>query len=486
MGKKKEIIKDAEAAFEGMLPVIRDLQNEFDIRVSESEKEVRARYSLLLQNDSGFFFGTEQKRSAQGKYIGKPSDKDGHILCVGESGRGKSQGLVIPTLKTWKGHQIVLDVKGDMADYWRKLNGYSEKKLKVFNPGSSESLRYDPFAPLRYGGPDNLAGNAMDLAQTLIPLPVDAREPVWIKTAQTFLTGVIIYHFGLGNSFINTMVDIMSNSVTEMIEYIMQSDDETAKFFINKLSDVQEKVIGNIGMELSNLTIFATDSAILSVIVDQNEQSEHLLDWNDLNTDTDPFDIILNIPEANLERWEPLIRVMVNQLIRSLERHPLRTYDKYELPPVLLMLDEFPRLGKVPAIRNGLMTLRGRGVTIALFVQSIASLKEIYGKSTSHVIIENCSFKAVLGATDVESQQYFSNLYGTRKAASISFNVNHDPSVGHITGYSGQVSETREPIIFPEKFQTMDNIVFFTPEGNCRIEKTLFVDHKYMFLDTAE
>ncbi len=266
----------------------------------------------------------------------------------------------------------------------------------------------------------------------------------------------------------------------------MQSDDETAKLFINKLSGVQEKVIGNIGMELSNLTIFATDSAILSVIVDQDETSEHLLDWDDLYTDTDPFDVILNIPEANLERWEPLIRVMVNQLIRSLERRPSRTYDNCELPPVLLMLDEFPRLGKVPAIHSGLMTLRGRGVTIALFVQSIASLEEIYGKSTSRVIIENCSFKAVLGATDVESQQYFSNLYGTRKAASTSFNINHDPFVGHITGYSAQVSETRVPIILPMMFQTMDHIALFTPEGNCRIEKTLFVEHKDMFLDTAE
>ncbi len=134
MGNHKKVRKEAEAAFEEMLPAINELRYEFNIPVSESEKKIRARYSLSLQKDSGFFFGTEQEKSAKGKYIGKPLDKDGHILCVGESGRGKSQGLVIPTLKTWKGHQIVLDVKGDMADYWHKLNRHSEKSSRCLIP----------------------------------------------------------------------------------------------------------------------------------------------------------------------------------------------------------------------------------------------------------------------------------------------------------------------------------------------------------------
>lgn len=263
----------------------------------------------------------------------------------------------------------------------------------------------------------------------------------------------------------------------------MQSSNETAKFFVNKLSEVQEKVMGNIGMELDNLATLVTDSRIRDVFtVNGDEKPEKLLDWADLNKNAEPFDVILCIPEYKLERWEPMIRLMVNQLIRSLERRPLRTYNAWELPPVLLMLDEFPRLGKVPAIRSGLMTLRGRGITIALFVQSIASLEEIYSKSASRVIIENCSYKAVLGATDVASQNYFSTLYGTRKTVISGYSASYDPSAGHITNYNGQVSEVREPIIFPEEFQTMQDIALFTPAGNFRIAKTLFANHKEMFL----
>lgn len=72
---------------------------------------------------------------------------------------------------------------------------------------------------------------------------------------------------------------------------------------------------------------------------------------------------------------------MLNQLINTLEARPARTYGKYELPPLLIMLDEFPRLGKIPDIQQGLSTLRSRGVTFALCIQSLAQLDEIYGEN---------------------------------------------------------------------------------------------------------
>ena len=77
---------------------------------------------------------------------------------------------------------------------------------------------------------------------------------------------------------------------------------------------------------------------------------------------------------------------MCGQMITTFEQRPRRTYNEKELPPILVLLDEFARLGKIPEIIDGLMTLRSAGVTFVLFVQSIASLDVIYGRDTARVI----------------------------------------------------------------------------------------------------
>ena len=436
---------------------------------------------LNLYDESGMFFGTKYERNF---FVGKPTNEDGHILVIGSPGSGKTEAVVKPTIMTWRGVQIIIDVKGDLHKHWLRVNKHTGKKVKVFSPGAPKgcSCSYDPYAPLRHGGADNVIGNARDLALALMPLLPSVKDPIWIKSAQNFLTGVIIYHFNMDVTFVETMVAVQLSSITSMIDEIMGDDDDAAKAYISKLHDVQDKVIGNIGMELSDLAALVTDPAIINILCTDGEPGQ--IDWDSLNTTREPFDIILEFPEANLERWEPLMRLMINQLIKSLEQRPQRTYKEgKEALPILVMLDEFPRLGKISAIKNGLATLRSRGVTFALFVQSLADLDEIYGSTTSRVISDICTYKVVLCVADATSQEYVSKLVGTIESTQRSVSANHDPYSGNVLGYSRNISETREPIIYPHEFLTQKDVVVISPHGGfCRVRKTLFVDNEEVFL----
>jgi type IV secretion system protein VirD4 len=390
----------------------------FEIDGSAVPKELE----MDLNEDSGVFFGM---MPGSNRFVGKPDYEDGHILVVGGPGSGKTMGMVVPTMMTWRGIQIIIDVKGNLYSYWKRLNKYTSKKIMVFGPGEHKdgNCYYDPYAFLQNDGTDNLAGNARDLALALMPLVPAVNETVWIQTTQNFLTGAIIYYFDLGNSFNDTMSAIQTLSITDLIETIMESNNMAAKVYMSKLSDVNEKVIVNIGMELSKLATLVTDPAIKKAF--SSVGNCELLDWQVLNTATEPFDIILEIPEANLERWEPMILLMINQLIKSLEQRPERTYKKdSELPPVLVMLDEFPRLGNIHAIKHGLCTLRSRGVTFVLFVQSLASLEEIYGSTASRVIADTCSYKIILSVSDTANQEYFSKAVGTFKSKQSGISIN--------------------------------------------------------------
>ncbi len=330
-------------------------------------KDIPKSFILEYSEQPGFFFGIKSESMLMsGEYVGKPVKQDAHVLVAGESGRGKTQCIVLPTMATWTGSQIILDVKGDLYGYWDKLNRGTGKMCVHFSLGKS-NWKYDPYAPLRHGGTDNLGGNARDLAMALIPPSPSVSDPIWIQCAQNFLTGAIIYYYGMDVSFLDTMVQIQTRSIGEIIDDVCSSENDTAKIYMNKLDEVHGNVISNIGMELSNLAIFVTDSAIRSVLPTANGESK-LLDWQEFNTLQEPRDVILTIPEMTIERSAPMIRLMVNQLIKALEQRSQLDYLARKLPPVLIMLDEFSRIGTLPAIKSGLRTLRSRGVTFALFI----------------------------------------------------------------------------------------------------------------------
>ena len=431
----------------------------------------------------GFFFGMKSESALQsGEYIGKPIKRDSHVVVAGESGRGKTQCIVLPTMATWTGSQIILDVKGDLHDYWKQLNKNTGKRCIHFSLGEAR-CRYDPYAPLRHGGEENLAGNARDLAMALIPLSPSVHDPIWVQCAQNFLTGAIIYYYEMGVSFLDTMVQIQTRSIGEIIDDVCSSENDTAKIYMNKLDEVHGNVISNIGMELSNLAIFVTDSAIRSVLPVANGENK-LLDWQEFNTSQEPVDVILTIPEVTIERSAPMIRLMVNQLIKTLEQRSQLDYLAEKVPPILIMLDEFSRIGTLPAIKSGLRTLRSRGVTFALFIQSLADLEENYGITGGKVIAENCPYKVILGASDVASQEYWSKLVGTVETTAKYTALFNTPVINEIFSLSNPFSDTKVPIMEPAEFLTMQDIAVVTPEGFFRVEKVPFFKYTNFFLSS--
>lgn len=445
-------------------------------------------FKLNLYSESGFFFG---KKCELNEYIGKPASEDGHILIAGVPGSGKTMGVVIPTMMTWRGSQIILDVKGDLYGYWLDLNRYTGKKILHFSPDSPAGCgcQYDPFLLLRQGGEKELAGNVRDLASALMPILPSVKEPIWIQSAQNFLAGALFYFYRQGISFIEAMEEIQSSSIQDILDKIMKSEDPVATIFLSKLAEVNGNVLVNIGLELSNLASLITDESILEMLMIKKGRS--ILDWTELNTSKKPVDIILTIPEEKLERWRPMLLLMLNQMIRTLEKRQQRTYRAEELPPVLVMLDEFPRIGKISAITNGLATLRSRGVTFALCVQSLSSLGDVYGNQTARVILDTCAYKAVLGVADVTSQKYFSELIGTTFIARQGFSVNHSPTNGNVLAYGRSIAEHREPIVYPDELLMLNDVVLITPYGFCRVNKIPYYRnqkwfHKQQLIGTPE
>lgn len=425
---------------------------------SKKEKDVikpKLDNELLEKTPRGVIFGKEQRG-----YIAKSEDKDGHILVIGGAGSGKSSSIAIPSLISWKERVFAIDIKGELI----KKTGHKRTLTKVFNPNDPESYGYDPFYLIH--GSDNIAQDMKELVLAIIPLPPNTKDPFWITAAQNYFTGALIYFYEQGLTFIEAITEIQKTPPMNLVKVIHESESELAKLFTNQFISIDPKTLSGIFTELSNkIMLFATDQQLRNAL-----SKDEKISPDDLENG---FDIYLCIEESKLEQWNCLLTLMVNQFLKHFEKR-----SDMDATPVLFLLDEFARLGKIEAITNGLATLRSKKITITILTQSLAQLDAIYGKEYRQIIADNCQYKAILNATDAETQEYFSKLVGTYDKLKTSHNSNFEQytGLGKGTGVSTTTEEKR--IIKPEEFATLKDVVLLTPYGFFRVDKAPYYENK--------
>ena len=406
--------------------------------------------SAKSKSVNGFVFG-----KLGSTYITKPEETDGHMLIVGGAGSGKTSGIAIPTLMSWQNRVFAIDIKGEL--YEKTKNKRDTNSIKVFNPTDRNAFGYDPFYILNHT--DDISADSRNLAISIIPLSPDIKEPFWIKSAQNLLTGLILYYFKNDYDFPETMKKIKSSPIKNQIEEVMKSDIEKAKLEVSQFVGMDDKTLSGIFSEVSNhITVFATNDDLQNAL----KKGSSAITPKDLENG---YDIYCCIPEHKLEEWKDLFSMMINQFLKAFERR-----NENNTTPILFLIDEFARLGKIESISNGLATLRSKKIHIALFVQSKSQLNVNYGKDVAEVIADNCSYKAILKASEPTTQEWCSKLVGTYDKEKKSSSYNADMiGIGKGTGTSKTTEEKK--IIKPEEFAYLNDIVCLFPNGYKRIEK---------------
>lgn len=411
-------------------------------------------------NMQGVVFGKQN-----GKYAVMPETTDGHILAIGGAGSGKTSSIAIPTLMSWKDRVFAIDIKGEL--YQKTGKAREIENIKVFNPTDFNAYGYDPFYMLR--NTDDLSSEAKQIAMSICPLPPETKDPFWIKSAQNLLTGLILYFYGLGYNFSETMLEIKSKPIRTNIDVIMTDDRKevaTVKAHISEFDGMDAKTLSGVFAEVSNhITVFATNSDLQRALSGAGD----CITPADLENGKD---IYCCIPEHKLDEWKDLLGMMCNQFLKSFERRA-----EGNEKPILFLIDEFARLGKIETISNGLATLRSKKIHIALFVQSKSQLNALYGKDVAEVIADNCSYKAILKAGEPNTQEWCSKLVGTYDKKKVSSNYNADiMGLGKGQGTSTGTEEKR--IIKPEEFAYLQDVVCVFPNGYKRLQKASYFNDK--------
>jgi len=264
-------------------------------------------------------------------------------------------------------------------------------------------------------------------------------------------------------SFVKIIGGILKNPATKVINTLKNSTNNKVKQLIGQFIDLDIKTLGNIYNELvNNIRVFSTDEE-LEILLDDNKDNITPHDLLD-------HDIFIQIEEHQLKNWSPILNLMISQQFAFFEMQ--KEEDIKER--TLFMLEEFARLGKIENINTALATLRSKKIRIMMLIQSLSQLDNIYGKDVRKIIVDNCNYKAILKATDGETQEYFSKLIGTHEVLHYSTSSTSS-SGGSIIGsssYTESITTKDEKVIRPETFGYLQNeLVLITPNYFYIIDK---------------
>jgi len=369
------------------------------------------------------------------KLITKPPKVEGHSLIVGGTGTGKSRGIVIPSLLMWQGSAIVMDIKGELSKITAERRA-KYGKVYIFNP-EGEGACYDPVRIC------STVDQAQDLARTLIPLP-EKGEPFWSQSAQAILSAFVYEGAVKGYKLTDIAERLCTSPITELVEHCRNHEIREVKILASITYDLPEKTLGGVMGELkSKLITIATDPNI--------RRATQRADWTP-ETLEQGATIYLRVSEHLLDQYKDLWTVIISQILKHLSKREER-----KDPPILIALDEMPRLSKINGLTNALATLRSRNVHIMGVIQSMAQLDTIYGRENRKVIADNCRFKLVLSATDPETQKYFSDLAGQKTAMARGVTV----GAGLMPNMSR--NEQGTPLIRPEEWANLEKPILLDP-----------------------
>jgi type IV secretion system protein VirD4 len=150
------------------------------------------------------------------------------------------------------------------------------------------------------------------------------------------------------------------------------------------------------------------------------------------------------VPPSDISRTKPLVRLILNQIGRRLTEE-LESKDRRHR--LLLMLDEFPALGRLDFFESALAFMAGYGLKSFLIAQSLNQIEKAYGINNS--ILDNCHVRVSFATNDERTAKRVSDALGTATEIRDAKNyAGHrlSPWLGHLMVTR---QETARPLLTP-------------------------------------
>ena len=372
------------------------------------------------------FADYDSKKNAMVLHSKKPSQKivqagiyNTALSAPTRSGKGVSSG--IPTCLSYPGSLIVLDFKGENFNL---TSGFRAKFGKVYRwaPTGDTGHHFNPMAEIRSG--ENAFSDA-NLIADILTTPAsgggNATSEHFQTGAKDFLTALILHCL---------CSDWEHKSLPGCRKFLAQrdpNDPDNKKYIYDLMIDanhgddsIHQSIVEGATAQRNRPddeggSMLSTVNNALAVFADPKIErntwnSEFYID--EFEETKRPISLYLTIQYSDVQRIAPLIRMFILMFSRRFTGgETMATNRKFEIP-LLFILDEFDKLGKMEELHMNMGIHNGFGIHYFLIFQSLNQLNAIYGKD--HSFLAHCRNTIIYapGAGELESAEMISKICG--------------------------------------------------------------------------
>ncbi|BBF63827.1 type IV secretory system conjugative DNA transfer family protein [Acidithiobacillus ferridurans] len=485
------------------------------------------------KNAGGVLFGAYTMENGETYYFRHKGPE--HILAYAPTRSGKGVGIVIPTLLSWDQSSFTYDIKGEN---WHLTSGYREKVLGQrcirFAPWDLDSAHFNPLDEIRLD--HNLVKDVMNISTMIVDPDGKGLSDHWAKTGFDLMTGVVIF-VKLAKELdgktletkrcMATVQAILSDGgpirkiaeekeaekaetrdetdETKMMEgfaavmtyvrdtahKVMESGEETDEWRLfgwKAAGEAAQSYLNKAGNEASG--VLSTAMSFLSIyrdpLVARNTSYsdftiESLMGGPDVDGKpcTRKTSFYMVNPPTDADRLKPLTRLLLNQTVRRLTEE--MAFDEsgqgHSIHPyrLLLLIDEFPSLGKLDVFQKALAFIAGYGLKALLIIQSKSQLYAEYTKDEA--ITDNCHIRIAYTPNRIDSAKELSETIGNFTAT----HTQRQYSGGRMSVLLQHVNTNEQMVsralLTPEELMRMpasDEIVFVSGHAPIYCQKIIY------------
>ncbi|MEQ8403429.1 MAG: conjugal transfer protein TraG [Roseitalea porphyridii] len=339
-----------------------------------------------------------------------------HVMAFAPTRSGKGVGLVIPTLLTWRGSAVIHDIKGEN---WQLTAGWRSRfsHCLLFNPTDPRSARFNPLMEVRKGPHE--VRDVQNIADILVdPEGSLEKRNHWEKTSHALLVGTILHVlYAEADKTLAGVANFLSDPGRPFERTLRAM--MTTNHLGTKDRPQAHPVVASAAREVLNKSenersgVLSTAMSFLGVYRDPVvAETTARCDWRiaDLMDAAHPVSLYLVVPPSDISRTKPLVRLILNQIGRRLTESLDGGCGIARRHRLLMMLDEFPALGRLDFFESALAFMAGYGVRAYLIAQSLNQIEKAYGPNNA--ILDNCHVRIAFASNDERTAKRISDALG--------------------------------------------------------------------------
>lgn len=353
---------------------------------------------LLSRWNKGFSLTGRRQLSLRDSFM--------HCLVAGSSGSGKSQVTIFSTLFSATASFVVADPSGEI---FLKTSGYLKQKgyvIRVLNfTDAARSAGYNLISRLKS------ASDIQKLSSLLIRASMpEAKDPFWTNSAISMLAVLIAILKRQPQQFQN-----MAN-LRHMLNHLAVHDEDGSNpidVLAAECSDdplLYSEYKSMIAQDTKLLSsVIATCKAALTVFADPmvaRVTAADTIDFSELRKKRTVIYVQTSI--TDMKYMSVLMAIFSEQLLSYL----LSRFPEPDEQPVLILMDEFGSMGKVPSMMPAFANLRKHSAGVMAVVQDFSQVVSAYGKQDADAIRSNCYCKIYFGGASAETNKELSETLG--------------------------------------------------------------------------